>query len=609
MPINATNTFNTIVSGVKNLNTEISSLTPTTPIILYEIDMRDVYPQTAFINVNDQPMLNGILRLFNDINLFNLATNTKGRVYWQGNYYYPFPINAEGFELNSVGSLPTPKILIANTSPDGSQNSFYKFARLQIQSLGDLAGCKFTRIKTFLKYLDPINFENNFNPFSKDNNFFELELPRDVYYIERKSLETKNLIEYSLSSILDLENVSLPARQILTTKCPFQYRGEGCLYEFQKRISPIHSGVYNGCSNIANNYITLPLEAPPTATDNDELFLGKIFTGAKVNGIADTWIFSGINYKKVGDNASDSVWTFLNYDLRNGSQSLAQTALNDNNFNITGANSNANGPASITIALNMPEEITRLSLTSSTTVENNYHVFFSKNQGINWEIVHHRSGAEREWRISGGGAGSYITGWETVGSHTHWRISGTNIRAGTNLTELQLSGQFRVGDSGLWGLGNTYRRGEYVYFEKLGLKSYYVCLSGHLSNPFNAPPNIAYWSTDQCSKSISSCRLRWQLNPYFRPVFWPMSRGGWNRDKMYRHFNRYGYSPSGKDIGALNGTQASTAAEMDTWPRRPMVWNPLPSNQYAWGLPKDYTGDYLNGFLPFGGFPGVNKRS
>ena len=73
MPLNATNTFNTIASGVKDFNTEMGSLTPSTPIELFEIDMKEVYPQTAFITTNNQPISNGVLRIFNDINLFNLG--------------------------------------------------------------------------------------------------------------------------------------------------------------------------------------------------------------------------------------------------------------------------------------------------------------------------------------------------------------------------------------------------------------------------------------------------------------------------------------------------------------------------------------------------------
>lgn len=597
MPLNPTNTFNTIVSGVKELNTEVTSLTPTTPIFLYEIELKEIYPQTKFIDVANQPISDGVLRIFNDINLLDLATNSRGRIYWQGKYYYPFPISVEGFEINSAGTLSTPRMVIANASPDGNENSFYKYARMQIQSLGDLAGCKFTRIRTFLKYLDPANFSNSFNPYIQDSNFFELELPKDIYFIERKSLENKTVIEYGLASVLDIENINLPARKILAQRCSAQYRGEGCLYEYNKRMTSQHSGVYNGCTNIKANFITLPLEAPPVSTDNDESYLDKIFTGDLVNGISDKFIFSGIAYSGVGTSLSNSTWSFTNYTLLGASSSQTQTELSNGNLVTIGGTTTAGGLALINFQLNSPAEVTRIKITSTNTIQNNFNVYFSENQGTTWQTVKTISGDSRDWNLLGRPAGSYETGWQTVGLHRYWRLGTTNTAASTSLSEVSLSGQYRIGDSGSWLIGSKYRRGEFTFLEKNGLKYYYVSLTGHLSSPFNSPPNKLFWSTDSCSKSISACRKRWQLNPYFRPVYWPIPRGGWDKNKMYSHMNKYGFSASNLDKSDSN----------NSWPRRPMVWDPY--NENAWGLPKDYTGDYLNGFLPFGGFPGVNKRT
>ena len=57
--------YNLIVSGNQSLNTEISSLTPSTPIFFYEIDLNEILPQfkasDQFSN-GEQPVYNGILR-------------------------------------------------------------------------------------------------------------------------------------------------------------------------------------------------------------------------------------------------------------------------------------------------------------------------------------------------------------------------------------------------------------------------------------------------------------------------------------------------------------------------------------------------------------------
>jgi lambda family phage minor tail protein L len=269
--------YNLIVSGSKSINSELLSLTPSTPIYLYEIDLSQIAPTTINYNYSgEQPMNNGIYRIYNDYNLYKIVNNQYGTLKWQGNFYYPFPIQAEGFEYNSAGTLPTPKLTIGNFSPDGSNNSFYKYIRMQIQSLGDIVGSKFTRIKTFLKYIDGSNFSGNVNPFNPQTGIYEVQLPSDIYYIDRKSLENKNIIQYELASILDVENITLPGRTILAKKCPFQYRGEGCCYEYNSRLTALHSGVY---AYVENSPISVKglQTAPPVATDNNQLFIGSIF--------------------------------------------------------------------------------------------------------------------------------------------------------------------------------------------------------------------------------------------------------------------------------------------------------------------------------------------
>jgi len=290
--------YNQIVSGYRSINAEIAKLEPSSQVFLYEIDLTPVYPQT--INTTslptNQPIQNGILRIYNDYNLYNMSTNPYGIITWKDKQFFPMPIFADGFEMNSAGTLPTPRLFISNNSPDSSTNSFYKYIRMEIESLGDIVGAKFTRIKTFLKYLKGSNFSGNVNPFTDDPSISEIELPKDVYYIDRKNQEDNLTLEYTLGSILDVEGVSLPGRTIFASKCPFQYRGEGCLYEYDSRRSAVHSGVYAGVSNPGID-IRLLQTAPPVATENDQLFIGPsgaVFrTGVAPDSTAITRITGG----------------------------------------------------------------------------------------------------------------------------------------------------------------------------------------------------------------------------------------------------------------------------------------------------------------------------
>ena len=287
-PSTQSQAFNLIASGSKAINSEIGSLTPSAMISFYEIDLSEISPtiaaSTNFSASANQPITNGIFRVYNDYNLYKISNNPYGTIKWQDNIYYPFPIQAEGFEYSTAGTLPTPRLIIANWNPDRTQNSFFNYIRMQIESLGDIVGAKFTRVRTFLKFLDGSNFENGVNPYNNNPNLYEMELPNDIYYIDRKSVENKDLIEYELSTTLDLENISLPGRTIYSKKCPFQYRGEGCCYEYNSRLSYIHSGVYAYVDN-PNISVKGLLTAPPVSTINDELFVGSVFSTGDAAGV------------------------------------------------------------------------------------------------------------------------------------------------------------------------------------------------------------------------------------------------------------------------------------------------------------------------------------
>ncbi len=203
-------------TSIKKLNAEISSLTPSALISLYEIDISDIAFDEGVALQNNQT----IFRFHSVMKLIN--TN----IFWQGNEYIAAPIRAEGFEINSKGTLPTPKL--AMTVNDGGI-ALLAALKVQLKQLDDLTGAKVTRIRTFAKCLDSNNFLNNDAPpgFSPDPN---MEFPRDVYFIDRKSTENKNTIEFQLASILDVENILLPGRLVLANRCSWIYRGEGCLY-------------------------------------------------------------------------------------------------------------------------------------------------------------------------------------------------------------------------------------------------------------------------------------------------------------------------------------------------------------------------------------------
>ncbi len=93
---------------------------------------------------------NTIYRFHNGANL-----NADGEVVWAGNSYLRFPIECNGFEFGSTGTLPRPTIAISNIF--GTITAIMQ--DINTTTVGnDLNGAKFTRIRTLARFLDAVNF-------------------------------------------------------------------------------------------------------------------------------------------------------------------------------------------------------------------------------------------------------------------------------------------------------------------------------------------------------------------------------------------------------------------------------------------------------------------
>lgn len=178
------------------------SLSPGTLIELFELDA------TGLVDSAGSP--GSIYRFHAGTNEFNLDLK------WQGDTYSAFPIEASGFEMTTAGQLPKPKIKVANIDS--------AVAALN-RSYSDLVGAKLSRKRTMIKYLDAINFTAG-NSLADPTQYF----PDDIYYVNRKVSENRVFVEYELASMIDVEGVKLPRRQIIQNVCPWQYRGSECGY-------------------------------------------------------------------------------------------------------------------------------------------------------------------------------------------------------------------------------------------------------------------------------------------------------------------------------------------------------------------------------------------
>lgn len=199
-----------------NLNKQLASLTPDALIDLYEIDFSSLQPN--FEKLKD---LYGVNVGADSVYRFCAMINGTNPVVWQGNSYQPLPIKMEGFEEKSDGRLPRPTFTIAN--PEGL------FSKI-VHSNQDFANCKITRKRTYVRFLDEENFQAGINPFGKSDS--NSHLVDDIYFINRKTEESKQVIQFELVSALELEEAFVPARVVLSGYCNFTYRcSVGCGYQ------------------------------------------------------------------------------------------------------------------------------------------------------------------------------------------------------------------------------------------------------------------------------------------------------------------------------------------------------------------------------------------
>ncbi len=240
-------------SSVQKVQNEIFSLNPSALVTLFEIDLTNLIFDMGLGSATDLDI--GEETVFRFHGNFKL---TNSNIVWQGNTFYAAPIYAEGFESNIRGTLPQPKLSI---SVNDSAVSALTTLKEKIYVLNDIVGARVTRIRTFARFLDSQNFIGMDPPPGFDPDPYA-ELSRDVYYVDRKLRENKFTLEYELGSILDVEGVQLPGRLMLAERCPFTYRGEGCLYEYNsRRVLSIHG---------SESRATLPTSAPPVATELDK---------------------------------------------------------------------------------------------------------------------------------------------------------------------------------------------------------------------------------------------------------------------------------------------------------------------------------------------------
>ena len=168
---------------------------------------------------------------------YKLSKNASNLVF-NNIEYKRMPIEASGFEFNGK-QLPRPQISISNI--------LGTFTTLLATLPQGLEGAKVTRIRTLERYIDHINFdigdillETGSELLQEDDSLISQEsidnphgtpdptatFPDEIYYIDRKVSETRDIVQFELAANFDLQGVRLPKRQVL----PADFPGVGSFY-------------------------------------------------------------------------------------------------------------------------------------------------------------------------------------------------------------------------------------------------------------------------------------------------------------------------------------------------------------------------------------------
>ena len=162
------------------------------------------------------------------------SNNNFGSIQWtNGNTtnptvvdYIALPVKVEGFKFGR-GQLPRPTLTFSNalttfTNILGAVNSvttgMLNAPHLSGLINNDLTGAKVTRKRTLEKFLPTSNYSTvpSYNAF--DSTY--PEFPQEIYFIDRKSEENREVVQFELAANFDLAGVKAPRRLVTRDQFP-----------------------------------------------------------------------------------------------------------------------------------------------------------------------------------------------------------------------------------------------------------------------------------------------------------------------------------------------------------------------------------------------------
>ena len=183
---------------------ELNKINPSSVIELYELEV------TVGLHIpTDNPNnLDTVFRFHAGANL-----NNFGQIIFNGNSYQRVAVKVEGFEDTSKGTIPRPTLTFSNLggiTKDTTVMTMSDFLNVvnTVTPGNDLLNAKVTRLLPLASALDNANFVGD-NPFGTPSTD---KLQDRIYYIDRKAVENRQIVQFELVSVLDMQNKKIPAR-------------------------------------------------------------------------------------------------------------------------------------------------------------------------------------------------------------------------------------------------------------------------------------------------------------------------------------------------------------------------------------------------------------
>ena len=183
---------------------ELNKINPSSVIELYELELT-VGLHIPTDNTNN---LDTVFRFHAGANL-----NNFGQIIFNGNSYQRVAVKVEGFEDTSKGTIPRPTLTFSNLggiTKDTTVMTMSDFLNVvnTVTPGNDLLNAKVTRLLPLASALDNANFVGD-NPFGTPSTD---RLQDRIYYIDRKAVENRQIVQFELVSVLDMQNKKIPAR-------------------------------------------------------------------------------------------------------------------------------------------------------------------------------------------------------------------------------------------------------------------------------------------------------------------------------------------------------------------------------------------------------------